>query len=183
MDKNGVISDVKTWIDDFVTKPNPLLNNMPPCPYAKQAILDKKIDIQVPDEGSISYNITKTIETWNKDLDIVLLVYDPKKHTGELFEKIIINANGAIDSSFVLLDDHPDNVENINGVHMNNGKYAIVFIQRTKKLQEAHEYLKTKTNYYDVWNKENLDDVVNWRLNRLKEEEILPHPSQEDNIL
>ena len=66
---------------------------------------------------------------------------------------------------------------------MNNGKYAIVFIQRTKKLQEAHEYLKTKTNYYDVWNEENLDDVVNWRLNRLKEEEILPHPSQEDNIL
>ena len=84
MDKNDVINDVKTWIDDFVTKPNPLLNNMPPCPYAKQAILDKKIDIQIPDKGSVSYNITKTIETWNEDLDIVLLVYDPKKHTGEL---------------------------------------------------------------------------------------------------
>ena len=32
---------IKSWINDFVTQPNPDLNNFPPCPYAKQAILDK----------------------------------------------------------------------------------------------------------------------------------------------
>ena len=42
MDKNTVINDVKTWIDDFVTKPNHLLNDFPPCPYARKAMLDKK---------------------------------------------------------------------------------------------------------------------------------------------
>ena len=26
------------WIGEFVSKPNPLLNNFPPCPFAKQAM-------------------------------------------------------------------------------------------------------------------------------------------------
>ena len=46
---------------------------------------------------------------------------------------------------------------------MNNGKYAIVFIQKLDKLNEASDYLKSKTKYYDVWSQENLDDVVTWR--------------------
>ena len=39
-------------------------------------------------------------------------------------------------------------------------KYAIVFVQKTDKLQEGHEYLKKHTDYYDVWSQENLDDVA-----------------------
>ncbi len=182
MNKTKVIDDIRKWINDFVTKPNPLLNNMPPCPFAKQGILENKVDIRIP-EGSVSHGILTTLHTWDDKLDVVALVYDPAMHDGDTFNKIVMQMNDTIDKSFVLLDDHPDNVENINGVHMNNGKYAIVFCQRTKRLQEAHEYLKTKTNYYDVWSDEDLEDVVNWRLNRLKKEEILPHPSQEDNIL
>ena len=51
---------------------------------------------------------------------------------------------------------------------MNNGKYAIVFIQKSDKLDEASKFLKTKTKYYDVWSQENLDDVVTWRKDRKK---------------
>ena len=38
------------WISDFVSKPNPLLNNFPPCPFAKQAVLEKKIAFEVADK-------------------------------------------------------------------------------------------------------------------------------------
>ena len=155
-------------MDEFITKPNPLLNNMPPCPYAKKAILEKKVDIRVPQEGTVSYAIADAIQTWDDSFDVIILVFDSKKHDGDTFNNIVMKANDTIDKSFVLLDDHPDNVENINGVHMNNGQYAIVFCQRTKKLQDAHDYLKNHTNYYESWTKEDLDEVVNWLLDREK---------------
>ena len=166
MDKNGIINDVKTWIDDFVTNPNPLLNDFPPCPYARKAMLEQKVDIRVHVEGSVSYAIADTLQTWDDSFDVIALIFDSKKHDGDTFNNIVMKANDTIDKSFVLLDDHPDNVETINGVHMNNGQYAIVFCQRTKKLQDAHDYLKNHTDYYDVWSQENLDDVVTWRKDR-----------------
>jgi hypothetical protein len=30
-------TDIEQWIVDFVEKPNPMLNNWAPCPYARQA--------------------------------------------------------------------------------------------------------------------------------------------------
>ena len=62
----------------------------------------------------------------------------------------------------VALEDHPDDEEDVNGVKMNFGKCIIILVQRLSKINEASELLKKK-GYYDVWSKENLDDVVNWR--------------------
>ena len=166
MDKNTVINDVKTWIDDFVTKPNPLLNDFPPCPYARKAMLEQKVDIRVHVEGSVSYAIADTLQTWSDKLDLVMLVFDPTYYTADMFSEVVEKANATIDKNFVLLDDHPDNEENINSVKMNNGKYAIVFVQKTDKLREGHEYLLNHTDYYDVWSQENLDDIVTWRKDR-----------------
>ncbi len=35
--------DVKKWISEFVTKPNPVFGNLPPCPFAQKAILEDKV--------------------------------------------------------------------------------------------------------------------------------------------
>ena len=70
-----------------------------------------------------------------------------------------------MEQDFVVLEDHPDEEENINGVIMNNGKYPIVLMQRLSKIQMFSGILK-KRGYYDVWSKENLDDVVNWRFTK-----------------
>ena len=166
MDKDQVKQDVTEWINDFVTKPNKLLNNLPPCPYARRAILEKKVDIRVPEEGTVSYAIADTLQTWSDELDVVMLIFDPTYYTADMFSTVVAQANETIDKNFVLLDDHPDNEEVINDVKMNMGKYAIVFVQKTDKLQEGHEYLKQHTDYYDVWSQENLDDVVTWRKDR-----------------
>ena len=166
MDNNQVKQDVTEWINDFVTKPNKLLNNLPPCPYARRAILEKKVDIRVPEEGTVSYAIADTLQTWSDELDVVMLIFDPTYYTADMFSTVVEQANETIDKNFVLLDDHPDNEEVINGVKMNMGKYAIVFVQKTDKLLEGHEYLKKHTDYYGVWSQENLDDVVTWRKDR-----------------
>ena len=35
---------IKNWIRKFVTKPNPVFGNLPPCPFAQKAIIDDKVD-------------------------------------------------------------------------------------------------------------------------------------------
>ena len=35
---------IKTWISEFVTKPNPVFGNLPPCPYAQKAIVEDKVE-------------------------------------------------------------------------------------------------------------------------------------------
>ena len=35
--------DLENWIVETLSKPNPIFNNLPPCPYAKKAWLDGKV--------------------------------------------------------------------------------------------------------------------------------------------
>ena len=37
---------IKNWISEFVTKPNPVFGNLPPCPFAQKAIIENKELIQ-----------------------------------------------------------------------------------------------------------------------------------------
>ena len=67
-----------------------------------------------------------------------------------------------INMLFDIMLEWNDDVENVNGVKMNFGKCIIILVQRLSKINEASHVLKEK-GYYDVWSKENLDDVVNWR--------------------
>ena len=48
---------------------------------------------------------------------------------------------------------------------MNNGEWAIVLVQSKEKLDKASAILE-RQGYYNNWSKENLDDVVNWRMSK-----------------
>ena len=40
---------IKNWIKDFVTKPNPVFGNLPPCPFAQKAIIEDKVAfVEIP---------------------------------------------------------------------------------------------------------------------------------------
>lgn len=161
---------IKTWIDEFVTQPNSDLNNFPPCPYAKQAILDNKVVYDLANVD-IDLFLIKKAELWNEDVD-VCVIFVPGVSSQELSKLVEgINKRYLMGNNFVALEDHPDDEENINGVIMNNGKYPIVLMQRLSKIQMFSGILKKK-GYYDVWTKENLDDVVNWRTHHEDLEEI-----------
>lgn len=161
-------SYIKKWLNEFVTQPNPLLNNFPPCPYAQQAILDNKISYELADKDINLYLIMKA-EQWDENIDVCVIFVPSrsKRHNSigsEMLSSLVkrTNENYLMSNDFVALEDHPDDEENINGVIMNNGKYPIVLMQRLSKIQMFSGFLKKK-GYYDVWSKENLDDVVNWR--------------------
>ena len=148
--------EIQKWIEKFVSKPNKLLNGFPPCPYARTALI-KYVET---DHVNMLFDI---MLEWNDDVEVVVLHTPTENYTPEGLRFIVNKFNQiAMKEDIVALEDHPDDVENVNGVKMNFGKCIIILVQRLSKINEASHVLKEK-GYYDVWSKENLDDVVNWR--------------------
>ena len=64
--------------------------------------------------------------------------------------------------NYVVLEDHPDSPEYVNGVRMNFGACGLLIIQRLDKLNAAADRLREQ-GYYASWSQASLDSVVNWR--------------------
>ena len=140
--------DIEQWIVDFVEKPNPLLNNWPPCPYARQARLSKKVDIR---QGC--YNpIDDLKHVVMKDFDVVAYVYGQERWPADEFNELvdIVNQAHLNSQGLIALADHPDDIETVNGVIMNQGQYAIVFVQDLAKLNHFARILGKK-DFYNGW--------------------------------
>lgn len=158
MDKLQIQQDLEHWLVNFVEKSNPLLNNWPPCPYARQARLSQQI-LTVFDSP---LEIAKYISRLNAH-DVVILCFDHTKFSTSQIELFTRHVNSIlIWQDCVVLEDHPDSVELVNGVKMNFGKCGLMILQRLSKLNTAADQLREK-GYYTTWSKENLDEVVNWR--------------------
>lgn len=145
--------DIEQWIVDFVEKPNPLLNNWPPCPYARQARLNQQVDIRPG-----CYNPIDDIKQVDMGkYDVVAYVYDRTRWSAEEFNQLVETANVSYlaQRGLIALADHPDDVESVAGVIMNQGTYAIVFVQDLIKLNHFAQILGKK-DFYKDWPEEYL---------------------------
>jgi hypothetical protein len=158
MDEHDIRQKLQHWLVDFVEKPNPLLNNWPPCPYARQARLANKILVVFDSPLSIT-NYTKDLENY----DVVILCFDNHNYSSGQIELLTKHVNSILMlQDYVVLEDHPDSEEFVNGVRMNFGVCGLLILQHLSKLNNAANHLKDK-GYYGSWSQENLDDVVGWR--------------------
>lgn len=158
MDEQSIKLKLNQWLVDFVEKPNILLNNWSPCPYARQARLSNQIHVVFDSPLEIAQYISK-LDTH----DVVVLCFDHKKYSASQIELFAKHINSIlIWRDCVVLEDHPDSEEFINGAKMNFGECGLMILQRLSKLNTAADQLKNK-GYYATWSQENLDQVVNWR--------------------
>lgn len=160
MDINQARADILNWIETFVERPNAALAGWPPCPYARRARIDGLLDIRV---GSLEpYCDLRTIDMGN--YEVIALVYDPKTFDAEEFDHQVIAANLAFlaGKDMIALADHPGSVEQVNGVCMNQGNWAIVFVQNLTKLDSAARDL-AKKGFYKGWPEHYLKVLFNGR--------------------
>lgn len=152
MDFEQARRDIEQWIVDFVEKPNPLLAGWPPCPYARQARLQNRIDIR---EGLRDPLELSQIQM--QDLDVIAYVYDADQLDAEAFNQSVDQLNQAylVSRNMIALADHPGDHEEVNGVCMNQGTWAIVFLQDLDKLNAAAGQLAAK-GFYHGWSEEYL---------------------------
>jgi hypothetical protein len=140
--------DILAWITGFVERPHPALLGWAPCPYARRARLEGKFEIR---PGHIDpYTDLQHINIG--ELDVVALVYDPTEFEPEQFNQQITAVNqGFLRARDLLaLADHPDSPEVVQGVTMNQGTWAIDFVQPLAKLN-AHARMVAEKGYYKNW--------------------------------
>lgn len=163
MNKEEIKLKLNQWLINFVEKPNPMLNNWPPCPYARQARVANKIHIVFDSPLEIVQYIS-SLGTY----DVVVLCFDHAEFSSSQIELFTKHINSILMwKDYVVLEDHPDAEEYINGVKMNFGECGLMVLQRLSKLNTAADQLKEK-GYYNIWSKENLDQVVTWRYDLCK---------------
>ncbi len=162
MNRAEIELSLKSWILDFVSKPSPLLNNWAPCPYARQALLNNKT-------ATIFSNVECLFDTVKdnlhllEDKEVVIICFDHSQISPEQLASDVADYNQSLmPKDYVILEDHPDSVELLNGLTMNFGLCGLLLVSKLSVLNNASVHLKSK-GYYDSWPKENLDAVVTWR--------------------
>lgn len=177
-------NDVSEWILNWVSKHNAQLENIP-CPFARQALLTNKIDWYY--SRSLSELELKLISVANHGLsnDVLIIGLDPTViRATDLSQTVqIYNNKLLLPNDVVALEDHPDDVEYVNNVKMNQGTWALILLQNNSKLNAASEILRHQ-GYYKLWTPEQLDDVVNWRLQKDNNENInsRKHPVRNERV-
>ena len=162
MNQSEIEKLLQAWIVDFVSKPNSLLNNWAPCPYARQALANQKTI-------TVFSDVDKLFDTVEKNLvlleykDVVIVCFDHTAITADNLVKLVTEHNQILmPRDYVILEDHPNNLEILNGVQMNFGHCGLLLVSKLSVLNTASQHLRSK-GYYDHWPKENLDAVVTWR--------------------
>ena len=131
------------WIRK-ISKVRPELGNFAICPYASTAnfaIVDEKLSQIMP----------------NDEFDVIIYVVEDDIDANFLYDAVDDYNKNYPDYKFIA--DHGKTKTYIQGIQTNNGKYNLVLCQPRKELTEAREKL-AKTNYYDYWDKNYLEEVL-----------------------
>ena len=155
---------IKTWIKDFVTRPNPVFGDLPPCPYAQKAMVDGKVEFLELDGIGEFGTVFTHIWDFNFDKkDVLVIIAEPDQYTAEQTVEMADRLNEALmPSDIVVLEDHPDINEKVKQVKLNNGHYILFLAQRLSKLNKFSKMLETGP-YYRNWSKDYLRSVKGFR--------------------
>ena len=151
---------VEEWIFTL-THTQESLSNLPICPYAKQAYLNKRYSIMDTEYDTISLDIE--VSDLTKYQVIIFKLKDYQSYDIETLRQKTNNLNNQFNKNdIIVLDNDPRDPFFINGVKTTYNECYLWLIQSLSDLNNKSKELE-KTDYYKHWTKEQLDDVVNWR--------------------
>lgn len=155
MDIITVTRDILTWSETFVEVPHPALGNWPPCPFARQARLRGTVGIFVGKEPY--FDLESRAGLGMQQYEVIIYAYDPSEWTREIFSPRLKAANQdfLLAADLIVLEDHPADVEDVNGVIMNQGKYALSLVQSLSDLDRRAKQMADK-DFYHSWPEEYL---------------------------
>ena len=134
---------ILNWIGQ-ISKIRPELGNFSICPYASGAnfsIEEQKLCQIVP----------------NSEFDVIINIVEDEIEADSLYNAVDdYNRNYP---NYKFIADHGKTKTYIQGIQTSNGKYNLVLCQPRKELTEARKKL-AKTNYYDYWDKNYLEEVL-----------------------
>lgn len=154
LDLATVQQDIEHWIETFVEVPHPALGGWPPCPYAKKARLERDFEVRI---GRDPYWDACDISIKGLPKSVVILAYDATEwsHMESAYKLDQANQHWLLPHDLIGLEDHPADPEIVNGVSMNQGKYALMLVQSLTDLNAKAQHMASK-GFYDKWPEEYL---------------------------
>jgi len=64
-----ICDEIKKWSETVVEKPNPYFNNLPSCPYARQAWKTNKVSFLFKKDGGFQ-DLYTVVSSFNDELDL-----------------------------------------------------------------------------------------------------------------
>ena len=161
LDLERVQYDIERWIANFVEVPHPALGGWAPCPYARKARLDRDFEVRL---GVNPYFDLKVLAQTGISCSVIIFVYESTAYTAEQFHTQLESANTEflLHKDLLVLEDHPDLPEIVNGVCMNQGTYALALVQSLGDLEQKAQLLARK-GFYDTWPESYLQGLFNHR--------------------
>lgn len=152
--------DVINWITGFVEQPHPALNGWPPCPHARRTRQEGQLDLRV----GVADPYTDLMNIELGRFEVIVMIYDPREFPAAEFRQQIQAVNTAflVPRGLLALADHPDAPEIVNGVSMNQGQWAIAFVQRLGQLDAVAKTLAQR-GYYHGWPESYLQELFEHR--------------------
>lgn len=149
MDIITVTRDILAWSETFVEVPHPALGGWPPCPFARQARLKGTVGIFVGKDPYFDLELRAALGM--QQYEVIVYAYDPGEWTLNYFSPRLKAANQdfLLAADLIVLEDHPDAVEDVNGVIMNQGKYALSLVQSHSDLDQRAKQIANKGFYHD----------------------------------
>lgn len=162
MDIKKVQADIEKWIVDFVEVPHPALGGWAPCPYARKARLDRDFTIRL---GVNPYfDLMNVARDGLGSKSVLILVYDPEEFPHQQFASDLKAANeeALLHNDILVLEDHPEDPEIVNGISMNQGTYALALVQSLSDLNQKAK-LVAKKGFYSAWPEDYLQALFQHR--------------------
>ncbi len=155
---------IKNWINKFITKPNPVFGDLPPCPFALKAIMDDKVEfVELPGTADWRTLYQMICNFDFNDKDVLCMIAEPDHFTAEETVGIARELNERfMPRDVVILEDHPDIAEKVKHVTLNNGEYTLFLAQGLSKLNRHAKMLESGP-YYKNWSKSYLESVKGFR--------------------
>lgn len=162
MKLEDVQKDIATWIENFLEVRNPNLGDRSPCPFARAARLKNSYEVR------LGYEAYDDLVSLGKQgighKEVVIFAYPRDFYTAEEFAYIIdkVNQGFLLPVDLIALDDHPDHIEQVNGVVFNQGDYTLAMVQSLSDLN-AKSKLMAQQGFYTSWPEEYLEDLFKHR--------------------
>jgi hypothetical protein len=162
LDINTVTQDIESWIKTFVEVPHPALGGWAPCPYARKARLDQDYTVRV---GVNPYfDLLNVARDGLGGKSVVILAYNPDEFFYAQFTSDVRAANQEVlvSKNLLALEDHPVDLELVNGVVMNQGTYALALVQSLSDLNQKAQAMAQK-GFYTTWPEDYLTELFEYR--------------------
>jgi hypothetical protein len=154
MNLEEVREHVRQWVENTLSVPSPIFNNLPPCPYSREALLRNKVDIRCGNGADLLNSLTEMARTWDDRFELILLACEPHTIKPEDLIAGVERVNAMFDAAdLISFFDHPDCTNPKYIVTSANGKYVFVGMQRLKNFVEAAKPLY-KRQYFARVNKQ-----------------------------